>query len=132
MEIKLTEEELHYLIESKVQTDIKLTVLEYDEFVLIHPKAEVHCRILGFSDRSVVISYDLGFWKNILVKWFVKFEKEGLVWNKRDKQIEIFPFNFLPEKVKTTTADFSIREISLAPGFLLVQLGIIPEQKVNS
>jgi hypothetical protein len=127
MEIKLSEEELHYLIESKTKTDIKLTVIGYDEFVLIHPKAEVHCRILGFTDRSVMISYDLGFWKNILVKWFVKFEKEGLLWNKRDKQIEIFPFNFFPEKVKTAIAGFSIREISLAPGFLLIQLGIIAE-----
>lgn len=130
MEIKLSEEELHYLIESKTKTDIKLTVIGYDEFVLIHPKAEVHCRILGFTDRSVMISYDLGFWKNILVKWFVKFEKEGLVWNKPEKKIEINPFLFLPERIQQASADFKIKELSLQPGSLKIQLDFYQKGEV--
>ena len=98
-----------------------------DEFVVFHPKAEVRCKLLGFTERSIMISYDMGFWKNLFVGWFVKFEKEGIRWDKKKKQLEIDPFKFLPEKEKKATGEFRIKGISLQPGLLELQLGITPE-----
>ncbi|RIW12770.1 hypothetical protein D0X99_18430 [Algoriphagus lacus] len=127
MEIKLTEAELQFLAENNAGEGIRLAITGSDEFRVIHPKAEVACKLDGFFDRSIVISYDLGFWKNLFVRWFVKFEKEGILWNKKEKQIELDPFKFLPEKEKKATEEFRIQGISLQPGWLVIQLGIIPD-----
>ncbi|OOG72822.1 hypothetical protein [Algoriphagus sp. A40] len=128
MELKLTETELQFLAEKYSGSEISFVITGPEKFTVFHPKAEVSCKILGFTKRSIVVGYNMGFWKNLLVKWFVKFEKEGILWDKKQRQLKIDPFSFLPQKEKTATADFSIQRISLEPGFLLIQLGVIPEQ----
>jgi hypothetical protein len=127
MEIKLTEAELQFLAEKNSAGGIRFVLTGSDEFVVFHPKAEVRCKLLGFTERSIMISYDMGFWKNLFVGWFVKFEKEGIRWDKKKKQLEIDPFKFLPEKEKKATGEFRIKGISLQPGLLELQLGITPE-----
>jgi hypothetical protein len=128
MEIKLTEAELQFLAEKNSGEGIRFSLTGSDEFVVFHPKAKVNCKLLGFTERSIVISYDMGFWKNLFVGWFVKLEKEGIRWEKKQKQLEIDPFNFLPEKEKKPTAEFRIEEVSIQPGLLLIRLGILPDR----
>jgi hypothetical protein len=60
------------------------------------------------------------------VGWFVKSEKEGVRWDKKQKQLEIDPFKFLPEKEKKASAKFKIEEVLVEPGLLLIRLGILP------
>ncbi len=127
MEIKLTEAELQFLAEKNSAGGIRFVLTGLDEFVVFHPKAEVRCKLLGFTERSIMISYDMGFWKNLFVGWFVKFEKEGIRWDKKKKQLEIDPFKFLPEKEKKASADFRIEAVLVEPGLLLIRLGILPK-----
>ncbi|HSF56419.1 MAG TPA: hypothetical protein VLA71_21865 [Algoriphagus sp.] len=127
MEIKFTEQELQFLAKTYSNSEISLVITGLDRFTIYHPKAEVACEILGFTKRSIVVGYNLGFWKNLLVSWFVKFEMAGIIWDKKHKKVEIDPFSFLPEKEKVATADFSIQEISLEPGSVLIDVGIYPE-----
>jgi hypothetical protein len=128
MEIKISEKELQFLAEKNGNPEIKFEITGLDEFLIHHPKATVSCRFLEYTDRTIVIGYDMGFWKNLAVNWFVKLEKEGVHWNKKQKQFEIDPFSFLPEKEKLATQDFTIEKFSLEPGLVLIRLGIIPKQ----
>lgn len=127
MEIKVTEQELQFLAETYSDSEISIVITGEQKFTIFHPKAKVPCEVLGITKRTVLIRYDLGFWKNLLVKWFVKFENEGIRWDKNQKSLEVAPFSFLPEKEQEATADYSIQEISLEPGSLVIQLGIIPD-----
>lgn len=129
MEIKFTEKELQFLTDNFSGADIKLHITGAEKFTIIHPKADITCEILGIKDRSVVIGYNLGFWKNLFFDWFIKFEKEGILWDKKQKFFEINPFSFLPEKEKLASAEFSIEEVSIVPGSLLIRLGVIPKQQ---
>lgn len=126
MEIKLTESELQFLAETYSDVGISFEITGLDTFTVHHPKAKIQGEILGYTDRTVVVAYSLGFWKNLLVNWFVKFEKEGITWDKRQKRFEINPFSFLPEKEKIATSDFSIKGISIQPGSLQIQIDIMP------
>ena len=127
MEIKLTEAELQFLAQNDSGEEIRFSLTGSDEFVVFHPKAKVNCKLLGFTERSILISYDMGFWKNLFVGWFVKMEKEGIRWDKKQKHLNIDPFSFLPEKEKKATAEFRIEEVSIQPSLLLIRLGIIPK-----
>lgn len=128
MDIIIAEKELQFLTETNTDSEISFVFTGSDQFTVFHPKAKVMCEILGYTKRTILIGYDLGFWKNLLVSWFVKFEKEGIIWDKKQKRVEIDPFSFMPEKEKNATADFSIKEISLEPGSMLIRLRIIPEE----
>lgn len=127
MEIKLTETEVLFLAKTYGDASVKFEFTGENTFTVHHPKATVPCEIIGFTKRSIRIQYELGFFKNLLVKLFVSLEKEGIIWNKRDKQIDMDPFSFLPQKEKKVTEDFSIQEFTLQPGSLLIRLGIMPE-----
>ncbi|SEF89336.1 hypothetical protein [Algoriphagus boritolerans] len=127
MEIKLTEKELQFLVDTASEAGVSLEITGQDKFIIHHPKATISGEILGFTDRTIVIGYSLGFWKNLVVNWLFKFEREGIIWNKKQRRFEINPFSFLPEKEKLATADFSIRGISMDPGSLQIQLHITPE-----
>lgn len=126
MEIKLTEKELQFFAEKNGDPEIKFEITGLDEFLIHHPKATVSCRLLEYSKRTFVIGYELGFWKNLVVKWFVNLEKEGVIWDKKQKRIEIDPFSFLPEKEKIVTQEFTIEKLSLEPGMVVIRLEIIP------
>ena len=126
MEIKLTEKELQFLAETYSEAGISFSISGYDSFIIQHPKATISAEILGYTERTVIVGYSLGFWKNLLVNWFVKFEKEGINWDKKQSRFEIDPFSFLPEKEKIATADFSIKGVSMQPGGLKIQLDIMP------
>jgi hypothetical protein len=128
MEIKLTEAELQFLAKTYINSDTDLTITEPNRFTVFHPKSEIQGELVGFSTRTVTLGYDLGFWKNLAVNWFVKFEKDGIIWDKKHKQLKIDPFSFLPEKEKNATGDFSIQEIILQPGYLVIKIGIIPDE----
>lgn len=130
MEINLSETELRFLAEKFLQPEISFEITGPEKFTVIHPKAEVPCEILGFTTRSIQIGYDLVFFKNLLVKWFVNIEKDGIYWDKKKKQVNVDPFYFLPEKLKKASEDFSIQEISLKPGLLLIRLEISPETTI--
>ncbi|WP_111671181.1 hypothetical protein [Algoriphagus litoralis] len=126
MEIRLSEKELQFFIEKNGESEVKFEITGLDEFLVHHPKATVSCRLLEYTARTFVIGYDLGFWKNLAVNWFVKLEKEGIIWDKKQKRFEIDPFSFLPEKEKIATQEFTIEKLSLEPGMMVVRLGIIP------
>ena len=127
MEIRLTEKELQFFAEKNGESEVKIEITGLDEFLVHHPKATVSCRLLDYTERTIVIGYDLGFWKNLIVNWFVKLEKEGIIWDKKQKRFEIDPFSFLPEKEKIATQEFTIEKLSLEPGLVLVLLGIMPK-----
>ena len=127
MEIRLTEKELQFFAEKNGESEVKIEITGLDEFLVHHPKATVSCRLLDYTERTIVIGYDLGFWKNLIVNWFVKLEKEGIIWDKKQKRFEIDPFSFLPEKEKIATQEFTIEKLSLKPGLVLVLLGIMPK-----
>lgn len=129
MEIRLSEKELQFFSEKNGDPEVKFEITGLDEFIIHHPKATISCRLLEYTDRTFVIRYDMGFWKNLIVNWFVKLEKEGVIWDKKQKLFEIDPFSFLPEKEKVATQEFTIEKLSLEPGMVLIRLGIIP--KVN-
>jgi hypothetical protein len=128
MDIKLTEAELQFLAKTYISSETGLAITEPNRFTVFHPKSEIQGKLIGFTPRTVTLGYDLGFWKNLAVNWFVKLEKEGIFWDKKHKQLKIDPFSFLPEKEKKATGDFSIQEILLQPGSLVIRLGIIPEE----
>lgn len=127
MEIRLSEKELQFFIEKNGESEVKIEITGLDEFLIHHPKATVACRLQEYTDRTFVIRYVLGFWKNLMVNWFVKLEKEGIIWDKKQKQFEIDPFSFLPEKEKEATKEFSIEKLSLEPGMVLIRFGIVPK-----
>jgi hypothetical protein len=129
MEIRLTEKELQFFAEKNGDPGIKFEITGLDEFLIHHPKATVPCRLLEHTERTILIGYELGFWKNLVVNWFVKLEKEGISWDKNQKRFEIDPFSFLPEKEKVATQKFTIEKLSLEPGLVVVRLGIIPKVK---
>lgn len=127
MEIKLTEKELQFFAEKNGDPQIKFEITGLDEFLIHHPKATVPFRLLEYTERTFVIGYELGFWKNLAVNWFVKLEKEGIIWDKKQKLFEIDPFSFLPEKEKVATQEFTIEKLSLERGMVVIRLGIIPK-----
>lgn len=127
MEIRLSEKELQFFIEKNGESEVKIEITGLDEFLVHHPKATVSCRLLEYTERTFVVGYELGFWKNLAVNWFVKLEKEGIIWDKKQKRFEIDPFSFLPEKEKIATQEFTIEKLSLEPGLVVVRLGIIPK-----
>lgn len=127
MEIKLAESELQFLASTFGDPTVKFEFTDIDKFTVIHPKASVLCDLAGFTSRSIRIKYELSFLKNLLVKLFVNIEKEGIFWNKSEKQIDIDPFAFFPEKERKATEHFRIESISLEPGSFRLKLGIMPE-----
>jgi hypothetical protein len=127
MEIKITEAELQFLAAKYSDTQIRFSLTGLDEFSIFHPKADVRCKILGHSERSITISYDMGFWKNLFVRWFVKLEKEGIRLDKKQKQVDLNPFIFLPDQEQAATKEFKIEEVSIQTGMLIIRLGIIPK-----
>ncbi len=72
-----------------------------------------------------MIHYKLGFFKNLFFSWFVDLEIAGVKFNKKENVITIDPFQFLPEKERIASEDFSIQEFSLEPGLLLIRLDIM-------
>lgn len=124
MELKLSEKEVQYLIGANSGTELNFEITGQDRFVIHHPKAKIAGEILGFTNRTVVIGYSLNFWKNLLINWFVKLEKEGISWDKKGKRMEINPFSFLPEKEQEATAAFRIQNFSIQPGILEINLTI--------
>lgn len=126
MEIKLSETEIQFLAATYGKAEVKLEFTGLNQFTVYHPKASIPCEIIGVTSRSIRVQYQLGFLKNLAIKWFVKLENEGIFWNKGEKQIDIDPFYFLPEKEKKATEHFSIRQFSIEPGELVIKLGILP------
>lgn len=130
MDIKFSESELQFLSKSYGDESIQLEFTDTNEFTIIHPKANIPCEIIAFTSRSIRIRYQLGFFKNLIVNMFVNFELEGIVWDKREKHFDIYPFSFLPEKERLATRDFRIDAISLEPGSFEITLGFMPEEEV--
>lgn len=125
MEIKISESELQFLAATFGKEEVKLEFTGANQFTVFHPRATIPCEIVGVSSRAIRIQYQLGFFKNLALKWFVKFENEGIFWNKSEKQIDIDPFYFLPEKEKKATEQFRIEEFCIEEGGLVIQLGIV-------
>ncbi len=125
MEIKFSESELQFLAASYGKNEVKFEFTGINQFTVFHPKASIPCEIVGVTSRSIRIQYQLGFFKNLALKWFVKFENEGIFWNKSEKQIDIDPFYFLPEKEKNVTTHFQINQFSIESGELVIRLGIL-------
>jgi hypothetical protein len=125
MEIKLSESELQFLAEKYGGTGPKFEFTESDQFTVFHPKATINCEIIGFTNRSIMIHYKLGFFKNLFFSWFVDLEIAGVNFNKKENVITIDPFQFLPDKERIASEDFSIQEFSLEPGLLLIRLDIM-------
>lgn len=125
MEIKLSESELQFLAEKFGDDGPKFEFTATDQFTIFHPKATIHCEIIGFNPRSILVKYKLGFFKNLIFSWFVNIEIAGVSFNKKENVITIDPFHFLPEKERIATQDFSIQEFSLEPGLLLIRLDMM-------
>lgn len=127
MELILTEKEIQFLIDSYSKQDVKIRITGIDKFTVYHPKATVPCMIVSFTNRSIRIQYELSFLKNFLVNWFVNVEKEGIFWKKKENQLDIDPFTFLPEKERKATEHLKIEGVSLEAGSLQIRIGIMPE-----
>ncbi len=129
MEIKLSEPEIQFLLDTNSDVGIQFQFDGSNQFTVIHPKATISCEIAGFTDRSVLIDYKLGFWKNLIVNWFFTIEKEGIVWKKKEQQIEVYPFEFLPQKEQMLSKDFRILGIMLDQFFLEIRLAIMADHQ---
>lgn len=125
MEIKISESELQFLVATYGKEDVKLEFTGINQFTIFHPKASIPCEIVSITSRSIRIQYQLGFFKNLALNWFVKLENEGIFWNKPAKQIDIDPFSFLPEKEKKVTEQFRIKEFRIEEEELVIRLGIL-------
>lgn len=125
MEIKLSESELQFLVEKYGRSGPKFEFTASDQFTVFHPKATINCEIIGFTKRSIMIHYKLGFFKNLFFSWFIDLEIAGVSFNKKENMMTLDPFHFLPEKERIATEDFNIQEFCLEPGLLLIRLDIM-------
>lgn len=127
MELILTEKEIHYLIDNYSKKDIKINITGINRFTIITPKASIPCEIIGVGKKSIDIQYEMGFFKHLLAKSFIKLNIAGLTWNQDIKQIEIRPFELIDILKKPEFRNFNINGFSITPERIRLELGILPE-----
>lgn len=124
MELILTEKEIHYLIENYFKKDVKINITGINRFTVITPKATIPCEIIGVNKKSIDIQYEMGFFKHLLAKSFIKLDIEGLTWYQDIKQIEIRPFELIDFLKKPEFKNFCLNGFSVKPERIRLDLGI--------
>ncbi len=127
MELILTEKEIQFLIDNYSKEDIKISITGVNRFTIITPKADIPCEIIGVSKKSIDIRYEMGYFKHLLAKSFIKLEIPGLNWNQEIKQIEIQPFELIEFLRKPEFRSFSLNGFSITPERIKLELGILPD-----
>jgi len=131
MKIQLNESDIQSIIATAQKRSILFTLTGADTFEIKFPFGKAKCELESYSQRSITIAYHLGIFTNLLANWLGKINQEGMLWDKKNRQIHLDPIFIMQSQNKAPKLDILIRKLHIDQEGLFIDLDLLEKRPEN-